>query len=123
MASEKILEGKKSGYIDIIENEDNFYIEAYYNYARVEAYVKKEDLHDSVINICYLLNSMVFNNKVIESMVGENKLNYSSEKFSLFDEEKDTSSFLQYVQEFDKYYDAEGELPTDDQINVDKSED
>lgn len=121
--SKDISYGKKSGYIDIIENEDNFYIEAYYNYARVEAYVKKEDLHDSVINICYLLNSMVFNNKVIESMVGENKLNYSSEKFSLFDEEKDTSSFLQYVQEFDKYYDAEGELPTDDQINVDKSED
>ena len=56
-------------------------------------------------------------------MVGDNKLNYSSEQFSLFDEEKDTSSFLQYVQEYDKYYDVDGELPTDDQITIDKSED
>ena len=78
--------------------------------------LKKDDLKDSVINICYILNSIQFNKNIIESMVGDNKLNYSSEQFSLFDEEKDTSSFLQYVQEYDKYYDVDGELPTDDQI-------
>lgn len=121
--SKNISYKKKMGFIDIEENEDNYYIEAYYNYAKIEALVKKNDLKDSIINICYILNSMNFNDKIIESMVGENKLNYSSENFSLFGEEKDKSSFLQYVQEFDKFVDKEGELPTDDQINIDKSED
>lgn len=121
--SKNINYKNKSGYIDIKENDDDYYIEAYYNYAKIETYVKKDDLKDSVINICYILNSIQFNKNIIESMVGDNKLNYSSEQFSLFDEEKDTSSFLQYVQEYDKYYDVDGELPTDDQITIDKSED
>ena len=113
----------KNGYIDIKDKKDDYYIEAYYNYAKVEAYVKKEDLNDSVINICYILNSMKFNDKVIKSMIGENKLDLSSESFSLFDKKKDTSSFLEYVQEYDKYYDVDGELPTDDKIDIGDSND
>lgn len=114
---------KKKGYIEIEEKQDCYYIDAYYNYARIEAKVKKEDLDDSVINICYILNSVGYHDKIIESMVGENKLKYSSENFSLFDEEKDTSSFLEYVKEYDTYYDKDGELPTEDQIKVDSLED
>ena len=121
--SKSLSYNDKQGYIDIKENEDNYYIEIYYNYAKVESYVKKDDLEDSIINICYVLNSLKFNDKVIESIVGENKLDLSSESFSLFDEKKDTSSFLQYVKEYDKYYDVDGELPTDDKIDMKESKD
>lgn len=121
--SKNLSYNNKTGYIDIRGNGDNYYIDAYYNYAKVEAYVKKEDLKDSIINICYVLNSLKFNNKVIESMVGENKLDLSSEGFSLFDKKKDTSSFLEYVKEYDKYYDVDGELPTDDKIKINESKD
>ena len=113
----------KSGYIDIEEEKDFYHIDAYYNYAKIEAEVKKEDLEDSIINICYILKSVQYHDKIIKSMVGENKLKYSSENFSLFDEEKDTSSFLEYVKEYDTYYDKDGELPTEDQIKVDSLED
>ena len=121
--SKNISYKNKKGYVDIVENDDDYYIEVYYNYGRIEAYVKEEDLNDSIINICYILNSIEFNDKVIESMVGENKLDLSSESFSLFDKKKDTSSFLEYVQEYDKYYDVDGELPTDDKIKIDETND
>ena len=121
--AKKLDYNKKSGYIDVVEEEDYYYIEAYYNYARIQAEVKKDDLDDSIIHICYILNSIKYHRSVIESMVGENKLKYSSENFSLFDEEKDTSSFLEYVKEYDTYVDKDGELPTEDQIKVDSLED
>ena len=121
--TKKLAYHKKTGYIDVVEEKDFYYIEAYYNYAKIEAEVKKEDLDDSMIHICYILNSIRYHKDVIESMVGENKLKYSSENFSLFDEEKDTSSFLEYVKEYDTYVDKEGELPTEDQIKVDSLED
>ena len=121
--TKKLAYNKKKGYIDVVEEKDFYYIDAYYNYAKIEAEVKKDDLEDSIIHICYILNSIRYHNAVIESMVGENKLKYSSENFSLFDEEKDTSSFLEYVKEYDTYVDKEGELPTEDQIKVDSLED
>lgn len=110
------------GYISVKKTKNKYFIEYVYNYAKIESYVNKDDLNDAVVNISYILSSIKYNRNIIKSFIGENKLNYTEESFSLFGKSKDTSSFLNYVDEYDKYYDKDGEFD-EDQINIDSSDD
>ena len=100
--SNKIENGKKFGYFEINEYNDTYYIEAMYNYTKIEAVVKKENLNDSIVNICVVLSSVKYSDKVLETTVGENALSYKEESYNIFKTKKDTSSFLNYVKEYEK---------------------
>ena len=76
------------GYIDISKIEDRYFIEVMYNYAKIEAYLKEEDLYDGFINICYILSSIEFNDKAIEYKLSNKKLETKSEEFNIFNSKK-----------------------------------
>ena len=102
----------KKGYIEIDKLKDSYFVGMYYNYAKVETYVKEEDLNDTIIQVGCILSSIKFNDSVLESIVGENILDYKEENFNLFDTKKN-SNFLEYVEEFDTYDDTKVESDED----------
>ena len=71
----------------------------------MEAYVSKEDLVDTVTNMCCILRSIKFNDKVLESIIGENALDYKEEDYTLFKADSSKESFLDVVEreETDRY--------------------
>ncbi|MBR5370183.1 MAG: hypothetical protein IK137_02645 [Bacilli bacterium] len=103
--SKKIDYKKKTGYIQIDEVDDKYFIQFVYNYAKMEAYVSKDELVDVVTNMCIILRSISYNDVVLESLIGENKINYKEEDYTLFKADSSKESFLDVVEreETDKY--------------------
>ena len=104
--SRKLNYSKKTGYIQIDKQKDGKYlINFMFNYAKMEAYVSEEDLISVVNNMAYVLRSITFNDKVLESLIGENILSYQEETFNLFDTKSaSTENFLDEVAKYDKNY-------------------
>lgn len=116
--SKKIDYNGKNGYIQIDKVDNKYFIQFVYNYAKMEAYVNKKQLTEVVSNMCSVLRTVSYNNKVLESLIGENKLNYKEEDYSLFKADSSEESFLDVVEreETDKYKkDLE-----DEKIDLDK---
>lgn len=103
--SEKLDNDDRIGYLEINKVDDKYYIEMMYNYAKVEAYVSKQELVDSISSISYILSSIKYNDNVIESILGENKYDLSgNETYNIFkSKKKTTDNFLDYVNEYDNY--------------------
>ena len=95
----------KTGYIQIDEVDDKYFIQFVYNYSKMEAYVDEKDLVDVVTNMCLVLRSISYNDVVLESLIGENKINYKEEEYTLFKADSSKESFLDVVEreETDKY--------------------
>jgi len=104
----------KKGFVEINVNNEKYLIEIMYNYAKIELIVDKDDINEVVANSLVILSSIEFNKDIIENMMGEDILNYSEEKFSIFDNNTKDSNFLEYVQEYDTY---KSEIPDYDLIN------
>lgn len=103
--SKKLDYKDKTGYIQIDEVDNKYFVQFVYNYAKMEAYVDKEDLVDVVTNMCLILRSIEYNDVVLESLVGNNQLNYKEEDYTLFKADSSKESFLDVVEreETDKY--------------------
>jgi len=88
----------KSGYIQIDEVDSQFFIQFVYNYVKMEALVSKDDLTDTITNMAIILKSVKFNKAVLESLVGENILDYKEEDYTLFKNDSSKESFLDVVE-------------------------
>ena len=95
----------KTGYIQIDEVDDKYFIQFVYNYAKMEAYVEENELVDVITNMCLILRTIKYNDVVLESLIGENKLNYKEEDYTLFKANSSKESFLDVVEreETEKY--------------------
>ena len=71
-----------------------------YNYAKIETLVSKEDLSTTIINACYILSSIDFNDKVIETLIGDNVLDYKETIYDIFGPHKDADDYLNYSDEY-----------------------
>lgn len=89
------------GYLVITSINDKYFIEFMYKYSKIEAYVDQTDLNRTITQMAYILNSIDFNDNVIESLVGENSLNYQEEQFDIFKPNGEESDFLDFVKQYD----------------------
>ena len=110
--SQRIDYNKKTGYIQIDEIDDKYFVQFVYNYVKIESYVSKKDLTDAVTYMCCILRSVKFNDSVIESMIGENALDYQEEDYSLFKADSNKESYMEVVKrnendEYNKYLEDE----------------
>lgn len=99
--SKKLDYNKKTGYIQIDEVDSSYYIQFVYNYAKLEALVDKKNLTSTVSNMCYILRSVKFNDKILDSLIGENTLDYKEENYSLFDSNSSNETFLGVVEKYE----------------------
>ncbi len=98
--SKKLNYNGKTGYLQINKVKGKFFIQFVYNYAKIEAYVDEKHLTEAINNMCCVLRTIKFNDKVLESLVGENVLSYKEESFSLF-KAKTSTNFLDVVSKYE----------------------
>ncbi len=116
----KVLEyGKKKGYINIDkESEDKYYIDIVYNYGKIEAYSNKENLSSTVLNSLVILNTIKFNDAVIDSLIGENKIEYKEEKFNLFNSNSSNDGYLNIGENHNSKEENDDELVDEEVIKI-----
>lgn len=102
--SKKIKKNNKIGYLEVKEDKNKYYVEMMYNYAKIEGYCNKADLVDTINSISYILSSIKYNDNVIETLLGDKRYDLSeNETYNIFKTKKNSSNFLDYVNEYDKY--------------------
>ncbi len=120
---------KKSGYLEINEINGKFFVEAMYNYAKIEVYATKSDLSDVVINVSEILSSIKYNNKVLRTTIGDKVLDYKEANFNIFTTKKSTTNYLDYIEKYDSGAAGEiksnsrDELLNDDIVDIEIAED
>ncbi len=102
--SKKLAYNGKSGYLEINEVDDKYFIEYVFHYGKIEALVDKDSLVNVINNSSYVLRSIQYNDEILESLVGDNILSYAEENFSLFETQASQEDFLDVVKEYDKGY-------------------
>ena len=107
------LYGKK-GYLEITQISTNYFVEFMYNYAKIEAYVDEDDLKKTVTQMAYILNSVDFKDAILDTLVGENELDYNEENFNIFKPTREEGDFLDYEEQYDN-----GEDQIIDEDNID----
>jgi len=116
--SRKIELNGKYGYLEITQLENQYFIEFMYNYSKIEAYVSKNDINKTVTVMAYILNSIKFNDSILESLIGEGTLNYNEETFNIFKSNgNDTSDFLDIIEQYD-----DGRMNSKDEDTLDIDE-
>lgn len=94
--SRKIKMNDKSGYLEINQQGDKYFIEFNYNYAKIEALVEKEEINETVLNASYILSTVKFNHNVIKLMLNETYLTNKEEKYDIFESKDEDSVYLEY---------------------------
>jgi len=109
---------KKNGYLEINESNNKYFVEAVYNYGKIEVYTSKKHINTTVLNISEILSSLKYNKKILESLIGDNVLSYKEESFNIFTTKKTTSNYLDYIEQFDKSNDKDSSMPDNDRIDI-----
>ncbi len=90
----------KSGYIAIKKDEnDKYMIEIMYNYAKIELMVDIDNVNNALINSINILKSIVYDDRVIETMLRDDNLTYTEENYNMFDKSNKKSSVLNYTED------------------------
>lgn len=121
LISKQLSYNGKIGYIQVSKIKEKYYIEFMYNYSKIEAYIDKQNLNKSILNMTYILSSINYNDKVIETLIDEDILDYKEEKFDIFESKSDKSNFLEALEKYDNYIE-DNESNDKDILNVDEIE-
>lgn len=103
--SSELKNKDKYGYVEVNKDNGKYFVEMMYNYSKIEGYVDKRDLRDTLNNMAYILSSIKYNDDVIENLLGDEKYNLSAnQKYNIFNVKKsNTSSFIKYERDYDTY--------------------
>lgn len=116
--SKAIDYNNKKGYLNITDTNDGLYkVEFVYNYSKIEAFIKQDNLKNAIINMSYILNSIKFNNSTSSVEVGDINEKFSEDSFDFLKPRKE-GNFIDYKNQYGEY---EEEL-TDSNIGNEESE-
>lgn len=91
------------------KKEDVYLIKAYYNYSEISAFIKGNNLNDSLNNMLTILSSVKYNDKVIKNIVEESTIDSKEEPVNVFKVEGNENDILDIDEEY-----------IDDEDNVDR---
>lgn len=111
------------GYIDINEINDKYFIVIMYNYAKIECYVSKDNFKDVIANMCSLLASIKYNDKVIDAYIDSDKSISQEEEFDIFSSKNENDNFLKYEQEYDNYEENDKNTGINDEDHIELNDD
>ena len=97
----KITNGKKTGYVKITQKEtDLYYIKIIYNYAKVESFVKKDEINEVLTNGLIILSSIEYNDNLIEKILEEDYNLGTEKEYKINKPEDAESKFSEYLSEY-----------------------
>lgn len=116
--SKKISYNGNEGYIKIDNKKDNLYLlEIAYNYSKIEASVKEENLLYAIKNSLKILSSVEYNDIILDTLVGEKSLDYKEETYDFFESKRENGNFLDYIEEYG-VYDKEDKIKDEDVLDT-----
>lgn len=105
----------KIGYIKIKNENDKFYVEILYNYAKIELYTKESNLKNIITYATIIITSIQYNDEIIESIVNENYFSSMETEYKIIKPTENGETFEQYQEEYSSY--QEDILPDEKTIN------
>lgn len=97
--SRKFNLNDKNGYLEIEQVGDKYLINFFYNYARIQALVKKDEINDVILNSSYILSTVKFNYEVIKLMLNDEFFTNKEEKYDIFESKVENDNFLKIVED------------------------
>ncbi len=93
----------KNGYLKIRKNNDYFFIEMCYNYAIIEVEVEEKDIKYAVSRSALILNSIKYNDLVIEKNIVSDSVEEAENVYSIPEPENKSNAknVLEYIKEND----------------------
>ena len=85
---------KSSGYLEINEKNNLYYIEFVYNHAKIEAMVSEDKLNDTVLNASYILSTVKYNNDIIEIMLEDDYFTNKTGKYNDYNSKDESEKFI-----------------------------
>lgn len=124
--SKELDYNNKKGYLEItkIEDTDRYFIEYMYNYGKIEAFVKENEIKSAIINMSSVLKSLEFNRTVLESLIGNNVLDYKEDTYDVMKPKGSTATKDTYLEYEEKYgiYEGYGNNNTsEDRIEIEEN--
>lgn len=111
--TKKIDYQDKVGYVIITKQANKYTLEVMHNYGKIEVVTDEVRIKEALAKSITLLSSIEYNDKIIESLIGTNSLNYTEETYNLLSPNNTKTDFLDYAEE---YEDVDNELPDEDFI-------
>lgn len=90
----KINNGNQKGYVEVVKKGNLYYVNFYYNYAKVEALVQKENLSNTILNASYILSTIKYNRNLIKTMLDDKYLINKAGKYDMFKASDKTEKFI-----------------------------
>lgn len=84
----------QKGYVEVVKKDNLYYVNFYYNYARIEAMVQEENLSNTILNASYILSTIKYNRDLIKTMLDEEYLINKTGKYDLFKTSDKTEKFV-----------------------------
>lgn len=98
----KLINGDKMGIINITELKDDlYYINVKYNYATIQAKVKKKDINEGVANSLIIASSVIYNDEIIANLMKNDEISSAEEVINIFDTNTGESNQLEYQDDYE----------------------
>ena len=90
----KKITSDKFGYLEITQDKDDYYIVFVYNYAKIEAKARKNQIEDVVLNASYILSTIKFNDNIVGLMLNSDYFTNKEEQYDVFSKKNENNNFL-----------------------------
>ena len=125
--SKKLNYNGKDGYLEItkLDKEDSYFIEFMYNYGKIEAIVKEDEIKEVLPYMSSILTSISYNRVVLDTLIGKKILSYKEETYNVMKPKGSNATKESYLDYEEKYGTYEGytEKNTDeDKIDIEETE-
>ena len=102
--SKRLKKDNLFGYIEIKNTEnDKYFVEIMYNYAKIEVIVEKEDIESAIAYSMSILSSITYQDEVLTSLMGEDVLQANEVEHNIFESADTESGYLEIVEEYGTY--------------------
>lgn len=107
----KINSNGNFGYVGINKENEDYYLEIVYNYAKIEAYTTKNSLSSIISYATLILDSVKYNDNLIEKYITDNDISSNDTVYNIKKPSDTESKFSQYLQEYVQEDEQEIVLP------------
>ena len=97
---EEFISDNKKGYILVEETGEQYFLSIVYNYSKIEGYVPKEKINKIITLSSIILNSIEYNENVIEKILEGDLGQFSEFTYEVEKPEGASSNFSQYLEEY-----------------------
>lgn len=96
----KISSGEKIGYVIVDKNDNDYFLKIVYNYAKIESHVPKEKIKEVMANSMIILNSIDYNENLIEKILEDEYYSSAAEEYKIKKPDNTESKFSEYLSEY-----------------------